>query len=193
MPGIIVDIGTGDGKFTYQLAKENPDRFIIGIDPSQKSLEKTSRKIYKKPAKGGLNNSLFVLADVENLPEELNGIANHVFINFPWGGLLRGLVLAKDKAWNSIKRICQKEAIIDLLFGYNKKYEHKEMERLGLPEINLQYINEKLTPALNSKGFAIEEVKEVLNNDLKKYPSSWAKKMSFGHPRKYYYIRLKVK
>ena len=36
MPGVIVDIGCGDGKFTYKLAKENPDRFVIGIDPSHK-------------------------------------------------------------------------------------------------------------------------------------------------------------
>ena len=38
---IVIDIGTGDGKFVYQSAKSNKSNFYIGIDPNQKALEKT--------------------------------------------------------------------------------------------------------------------------------------------------------
>ncbi len=96
MPGVVVDIGTGDGEFVYAIAKDNPDRFIIGIDPDYKGLEKSSTRIYKKAPKGGLDNALFVLGSIEALPEELNDIANQVFINFPWSGLLKGIVLVED-------------------------------------------------------------------------------------------------
>jgi 16S rRNA (adenine(1408)-N(1))-methyltransferase len=99
MPGIIVDIGTGDGEFVYKIAKENPDRFIIGIEPHHQGLEKISARVYKKPARGGLKNALFILSNIEEMPAELDGIANQVFINFPWAGLLKGLLLADAAAW----------------------------------------------------------------------------------------------
>ena len=85
--GIIVDIGTGDGKFVYELAKEHPSRFIIGIDLSKENVRELSAKIYKKPSRGGLKNALFVLASAFDLPSELNNFVNQVFINFPWGRL----------------------------------------------------------------------------------------------------------
>lgn len=194
MPGIIVDIGTGDGKFTYQLAKENPDRFIIGVDPSQKSMGETSGKIYKKKEKGGLKNALFVLADIENLPDELKDITNQVFINFPWGSLLKGIVLVENGTWDNIKKICQKEAIIDIILGYDKSREKKEIEKLGLPLFDLQYIQNEMAPKLENQGFTIIETREVERSELKDHPSSWAKKLSFeGDKRKYYYLRIKLK
>src|SRR5438270_13523074 len=108
MPGIVVDIGAGDGSFSYQLAKENPDRLIIGIDPNHKQLEKISTKSLSKPDRGGIKNVLYVLARVEDLPHELDGLVNQIFINFPWAGLLKGLVLVEPYTWNSIQRACQK-------------------------------------------------------------------------------------
>ena len=49
--GVIIDIGTGDGRFVYQSARRNPRKFYIGIDPNVRPLEKISEKIYRKPAK----------------------------------------------------------------------------------------------------------------------------------------------
>ncbi|MGH9970191.1 MAG: methyltransferase domain-containing protein [Pyrinomonadaceae bacterium] len=86
--GIIVDIGTGDGLFVYQSARLNPKKFYIGIDPSPRPLEKISEKIHRRPAKGGLPNALFLQAAVEDLPGELDGVADEVHIHFPWGSLL---------------------------------------------------------------------------------------------------------
>ncbi|MFA6533702.1 MAG: methyltransferase domain-containing protein [Patescibacteria group bacterium] len=191
MPGIIVDIGTGDGKFTYELAKANPDRFIIGVDPHHKSLEEISRKIDKKPAKGGIKNALFVLAAVEDLPAELAGLANQVFINFPWGSLLRGIILVEDKTWQSIKGICQTGALVDVVLGYNQEYEQKETG--DLPALNLEYIKTVMSPRLQSLGFSLLEAREILKSDLADYPSSWSKKLIFGSNRNYYYFRLKLR
>jgi 16S rRNA (adenine(1408)-N(1))-methyltransferase len=63
---VIVDIGTGDGRFVYQSARENPRKFYIGIDPNVRPLEKISEKIYRKPAKGGATNALFDQAALED-------------------------------------------------------------------------------------------------------------------------------
>jgi tRNA G46 methylase TrmB len=49
--GVVIDIGTGDGRFVYQSARQNPKKFYIGIDPNVRPLEKISEKIYRKPSK----------------------------------------------------------------------------------------------------------------------------------------------
>src|SRR3989344_1793989 len=178
MPGIIVDIGTGDGSFTYEIAKSNPDRFVIGIDPNHNDLVETSRKIYKKPQKGGLPNALFVLASIEDLPDELNGLADQIFINFPWAGLLTGIVEVEDKTWNSIKRISKLGTIVDIILSYG------EGDKLSLPELDIETMRGKLLEI----GFELAESKKLGPEDLKNYPSTWAKKLSFGKDRDYYYF-----
>ncbi|MCA9392498.1 methyltransferase domain-containing protein [candidate division WWE3 bacterium] len=192
MAGIIVDIGTGDGEFTYKIAKENPDRLVIGIDPNHKSMINVSTKVDKKPAKGGLENAMFVLADVENLPEELNGVANQVFINFPWGSLLRAVVNVEQVAWKSIKRICQDGAQIDVVFGYDPIKDAGELKRLGIDEdISLEYIRSFMSPKLEKLGFKLIESEELSDEELQNYPSSWAKRLSHaGGNRRYYCLKL---
>ena len=64
--GVIIDVGTGDGRFVYQCARQNPRSFYIGIDAHPPALEKISEKIHRKPSKGGLPNLLFVHAAVED-------------------------------------------------------------------------------------------------------------------------------
>jgi hypothetical protein len=192
MPGVIIDIGTGDGEFVYTIAKENPDRFIIGIEPHHGSLEKTSAKIYKKPQKGGLKNALFVLAGIEELPEELNGVANQVFINFPWAGLLKGLLIADAIVWNALKRVCLPGAFIDILFSYEKSAEANEFRKAGLPDIDESFSRNVTIPGIEKLGFTVLELKNVTVDDIKQYPSSWAKKLSFGRDRRYYYLRIET-
>lgn len=183
MPGIIVDIGTGDGKFVHQLARENPDRFVIGIDPSQGSVERTSAKIYKKPAKGGVKNALFVLSDVLNLPEELNGLANQVYINFPWGSLLEGVLKADKTILGSIRRICKQAAVVEVLLSLGHE------DNISLPELSAGYFL-NLKPGFSESGFELAETKKLANEDLRQYPSSWAKKLSHGKVRDYFYLKL---
>jgi len=190
MGGVIADVGTADGKFTYQLAKEHPDKLVIGVDPAQKPPEELSAKIYKKADKGSLPNALFVLANVEDLPQELTGVANQVFINFPWSGLLRGVVLGEEKTWSNIKRICQPQAYIDLIFGYASEREQKTMTDFSLPPVTLEYIQSVMLPKVERYGFRVLESKEVELDDLKHFPSTWSKKLSFGGDRKFFYIQL---
>lgn len=193
MPGIIVDIGTGDGEFAYKLAKDNPDRLVIGIDPNHANLVKTSSKIYKKTAKGGLSNALYVLASIEDLPDELAGIANQVFINFPWGSLLQKVILVDKNAWKNISKICNVNAIIDLLAGYDKDYDLQEENKADMPIFDEEYISSIMLPKLMTLGFECIQVEEVEIDELKDYPSSWGKRLAFGgKERQFFHIRLKL-
>jgi 16S rRNA (adenine(1408)-N(1))-methyltransferase len=93
---VIVDIGTGDGRYVYRSARANPDKFYIGIDVERKALEKVSERIHRKPEKGGLSNVLFVQAPAEDLPTELNHTADEIHIHFPWGSLLRAVAAGDE-------------------------------------------------------------------------------------------------
>lgn len=193
MAGVIIDIGTGDGKFAYKLAREYPDRFIVGIDPYHKGLAEVSRKIYKKPAKGGAPNALYVLANADELPDELNGVANQVFINFPWGSLLKWVVTADEKFWGGIRRISQKGARIDVIFGYTDEYEPHKIEMQGLPALTLEHIQHILAPALEKLFFEMTAIEMLTNDALKTFPSGWAKRLSYGKSRQFYHLALRTK
>ena len=104
--GVIIDSGTGVGRFVYQSARRNPHKFYIGIDPNTRPLEKISEKIHRKPAKGGTPNVLFIQSAIEDLPAELDGVADEVHVHFPWGSLLRVVGMGDVEALRNLRRIC---------------------------------------------------------------------------------------
>ena len=63
---IILDLGTGDGKFAFHYARSFPQHFIIGVDACRENLREYSR--------AELPNMLFVIANAQELPCELNEI-----------------------------------------------------------------------------------------------------------------------
>ncbi len=74
---VILDLGTGDGRYVRFLADKYPDWFIVGVDACRDNLRESSQ--IKLP------NMLFVIANAQTLPHELSGLASHVTINFPRG------------------------------------------------------------------------------------------------------------
>jgi hypothetical protein len=81
---ILVDIGTGDGRFVQHVATTQADYFALGVDACRENLRRASRK--------APDNVLYVIANALALPSELHGLATHISINFPWGSLLNGLL-----------------------------------------------------------------------------------------------------
>ena len=65
------------------------------MDANVSALAKISEKIHRKPA---LSNALYVHATVEELPSELDGVANEVHVHLPWGSLLREVLKPRYKA-----------------------------------------------------------------------------------------------
>ncbi len=178
--GVVVDIGTGDGRFVYRSAQENPNKFFIGIDANTKPLEKISMKATRKPAKGGLPNVLFVQAAVENLPEELNETADEIHIHFPWGSLLRAVVMADENVLNSLRRICAPECLIEIIVGIDEQRDKSEIERLGLPGLSSEYLENVLIPKYEAGGFEILESGFLTSSEWSKLETSWARKLQTG-------------
>jgi 16S rRNA (adenine(1408)-N(1))-methyltransferase len=89
--GLVLDIGTGDGKHVLAEARRRPDALVVGLDAQPDALRRTAARAAAKPARGGVPNALFVWAAVEQLPDELSKITD-VHCLMPWGSLLRALV-----------------------------------------------------------------------------------------------------
>lgn len=183
-----IDIGTGDGSYVLKKAREYPDTFFIGLDANADNLREASFKAAKRPDKGGLPNVLFAQAAVEELPTTLLGIATHVTVNLPWGSLLEAVALPKVEALKAIANLCRPKATLEIIFGYELLNEQKMIEQLGLPLLNAQYLNTQLTQAYLEAGFAVRWV-YLGQEDLKKHPTTWAKKLGFGKKRQFIHIQ----
>jgi 16S rRNA (adenine(1408)-N(1))-methyltransferase len=190
--GVVVDIGTGDGRFVYNSARANPSKFYIGIDANTKPLEKISMKATRKTSKGGLPNVLFVQAAVENLPEELNETADEIHIHFPWGSLLRSVVLGDETVLASVRRISAPECLIEIIIGIDEERDQSEIERLELPKLSTDYLENVLIQKYETAGFTILENGRLNSSDWSKLETSWARKLQGGSNRKVTYIILQA-
>lgn len=185
----IVDIGCGDGKLIYEIAKNNPDYFCIGIDPNFKGLEDISKKTYRKPEKGGLKNLIFIHSGVETLPAELANIANEVQINFPWGSLLQGVILAEKSVIDNIKMIAEDNARLVIYTTYDDKFEENYRKERELPELTIEYINTVMNDSLSDFGIKLTEARLLDEDEKSELSSTWAKKILSARNRDVFLIQ----
>ena len=181
--GVIIDIGTGDGRFVYQSARRNPNKFYIGIDPNTSPLEKISEKIHRKPAKGGAPNVLFIQSALEDLPDELDGVANEVHVHFPWGSLLRAVVSGEIEMLRNLRRICAAEALLEVVIGLDPERDKSEIERLGIEPLTLNVIDDVLRPNYGAAGFEIVERGVVAASEWPEFETTWAKRLQGNDQR----------
>ncbi|MEW6209679.1 MAG: class I SAM-dependent methyltransferase [Acidobacteriota bacterium] len=186
--GIVIDIGTGDGLFVYRLAQRNPKKFFIGVDASPRPLEKISEKIHRSPRKGGLPNVLFLQASVEELPSELDGVADEVHIHFPWGSLLRCVAAGDEKILRSLRRVCAQDALLEIIIGLDAARDRAEIERLGLRPLSIEFIDADLRGRYRNAGFEIMERGALPPSQWPRLETSWAKRLSGNESREVIYI-----
>jgi 16S rRNA (adenine(1408)-N(1))-methyltransferase len=186
--GVVVDIGTGDGLFVYQSARLNPHKFYIGVDANPRPLEKVSEKVHRKPAKGGLTNVLFLQAAVEDLPTELNGVADEVHIHFPWGSLLRAVAAGEGEVLRNLRRICADEALLEVVIGFDPERDTTEIARLELPALSLEHIDSVLATEYRSAGFEIFERGIIAPSEWPEFQTSWAKRLKGNTSRSLIYL-----
>ncbi|HWS98858.1 MAG TPA: class I SAM-dependent methyltransferase [Pyrinomonadaceae bacterium] len=186
--GVVLDIGTGDGRFVYQSARADPTKFYIGVDASAKALEKISEKIYRKPAKGGLPNVLFVQAAVENLPAELDGVADEIHIHFPWGSLLRAVATGDTAVLANLRRACAPGCVLEVVIGVDPARDRTEMERLGLPELSHDYLESILAHKYSAAGFEVMEAGVLSQAEWARLQTSWARRLQGNTERAVVYL-----
>ncbi|HKQ72105.1 MAG TPA: class I SAM-dependent methyltransferase [Blastocatellia bacterium] len=186
--GVIVDLGTGDGNFVYQSARRHPDRFYIGIDAQSSALEKISEKIHRKPAKGGAPNVLFIQATVEDLPPELDGVADEIHAHFPWGSLLRALATGDEAVLRNLRRICAPDAWLEVVMALDPERDRAEIERLGLSPLSLEFLETTLIPRYRAASFDVVEYGSLPPSEWPQIHTSWAQRLRGATARPLSYL-----
>ncbi len=160
---VVLDLGTGDGRFVRYLADKNPDWFVIGVDSCRENLRISSRI--------ELPNVLFVIANAHNLPYELNGLISCVTINFPWGSLLESLLAGDNALMNGLASVSKPNAQLAI-----------NLNGGALTEVgtNLEDGAETIRNSMNRFGWNIKKLSTMDHNILRSFPTTWAKRLAYG-------------
>ncbi|MEM7482661.1 MAG: class I SAM-dependent methyltransferase [Acidobacteriota bacterium] len=178
---VLVDLGTGDGRFVLGWARDHPETLAIGLDAVQDAMRDTSRRAAAKAARGGAANALFVVASAEDLPPELTGLASHVTINFPWGSLLRGVVAAEPWLLQGLTGLARPGARFTALVNYSVFQDDDYRERLGMPPLDLMASGEEFKEAWRRQGLLLEQ-SALLRKNVP-HRTSWGQRLVKGSDR----------
>jgi hypothetical protein len=160
---IILDLGTGDGRYARTLAEAHPNWFIVGIDACRENLREHSQT--------KLQNLLFVIACAQELPHELDGLISHIAINFPWGSLLESLLAGDSKLMRGLRSVSRPSASLDLRLNGGALVEAGKTLEAG---------TDKIFYNLFQEGWQIDHPVILEAGALRKFPSTWAKRLAFG-------------
>lgn len=160
---VIVDLGTGDGRFVLHLAQRCPARGVIGVDTCQANLRRRSR--------AAPNNALFLVADALALPTGLLRLATRVTVHFPWGSLLIGLVNGHAGLLEGVRTIARAGASLEVTLNAGA---------LADCGWTLEAGGERVATVLAQSGFAVGPVNIVGPDQLRRCPTTWAKRLAYG-------------
>lgn len=160
---IVLDLGTGDGKFAFCHADKFPSHFVIGVDSCRENLHEHSR--------AKLPNLLYIIASAQALPHELHGLVSQITINFPWGSLLESLLNGDDRLLHGLESVSGSSVGLDVRLNGGAL-----AEQCWSLEDGAERIFENLTHA----GWRIRKPEMMDSRALRAFPSTWSKRLAFG-------------
>jgi 16S rRNA (adenine(1408)-N(1))-methyltransferase len=160
---ILLDLGTGDGRFARTLAERHPGWFVIGIDACRENLREHSQ--------ARLENLLFIIASAQDLPRELNGCAAHMIINFPWGSLLESLLSGDPALLQGLEAVTCPRAALELRLNGGALAEANATLEAGAHTIRNNLVQ---------AGWRVKTPLTIDGIELRNFPSTWAKRLAFG-------------
>jgi 16S rRNA (adenine(1408)-N(1))-methyltransferase len=174
-PKVVLDVGTGDGYFVQYTARMHPDWLVIGIDACRENLADISRK--------GLANTLYLIANAEELPLELSGLADVLTVNFPWGSLLKGMLDGDTGVLGGLLRLVKPGAKLEVrLNGSALLKENRSFDQA------CQQVRSKFA----AFGFCLVKAERVGCAEMRSFPSTWAKRLAFGKATEFWVLSFTV-
>jgi 16S rRNA (adenine(1408)-N(1))-methyltransferase len=173
--GLVVDLGTGDGKHVLSVARQRPHTLVVGVDAGPDAMRRTAARAAAKPAKGGVPNALFVWAAVEDLPTELTGITE-VHSLMPWGSLLRALVTPDPEVLGAVAGRCVPGA--PFLVTLNLHAWRPAVPEVGATVEPRPDAMDGLALGYAAAGWRIESVDYLDAAGVAELGTSWTKRLS---------------
>ena len=169
---ILVDLGTGDGRFVRHMAETHPAGFAIGIDACRENLRQASRRAPP--------NALYLIASAQALPCELHGLATELTINFPWGSLLGGLLEGDPALTGCLAAVARPGARLEIRLNGGA---------LAEAGWSLEEGGARVHQVLRASGFAIRRPHALGPRELRACPTTWARRLAFGRDPRALYLR----
>ncbi|HEX8990423.1 MAG TPA: class I SAM-dependent methyltransferase [Anaerolineales bacterium] len=160
---ILLDLGTGDGRYGHTLAAHHPDWFVIGIDACRENLHERSHAAQA--------NLLFLIAEAQHLPRELNGSVSRLVINFPRGSLLEGLVTGDPLLMNALASVASPGASLEVRLNAGA---------LAEAGCSFESGTERAHRSLLRAGWVVDDSQPISTAALRTFPSTWARRLAFG-------------
>lgn len=153
--GVLIDVGTGQGKFVLDSARADPDCFVIGIDAAADSMAKAARSAGANPKKGGLPNALFVRGGAEALPGPFEGLADRLCVQYPWGSLMRLVAQPDPAGLAGLRAVCRRDATLSILLNQSVFEDPDYLQRLGMIDIGDPATDPDLPARYAAAGFTL--------------------------------------
>jgi hypothetical protein len=116
-------------------------------------------------------NALFIIANACVLPAELHGTATRVTINFPWGSLRDGLITGDPALLDGLRLVMRKGAQIEVRLNSSA---------LAEAGCTLATGGDQVFTALMQFGFRAAPPVRLAADVLRRYPTTWAKRLAYG-------------
>ena len=184
---IVIDLGAGDGRFVYESARDDPSRLYVGVDPDADALAEYAYRASRKPARGGVANARFVVASVEQLPPEFNGLAALVRVNFPWGSLLRALLQPDAAVLHAISKLAP-GGRFEIVLSYDPQHDTGAFAGNPLPPLDDAFIAGVLAPAYRAAALETTEQRRLTQDEALAVPSTWGRRLLHARPRAVYWL-----
>lgn len=175
---LLVDVGTGDGRFALHLARRDPGTLVVAIDAITENLEETARKAARPPMKGGTPNVLYVHASAEAPPPELHGRADGVIVILPWGRLMAGLLLPIGEVLDGLRRLGHAATDFRAVINAEVWGNPIPIEARDLPELTPDRAMTDLAPRYREHGVAVTHSELLDAVGVAELRSTWAKRLA---------------
>lgn len=173
--GLLVDLGTGDGKHVLAEARRRPDLLVVGFDAGPDAMRRAAARAAAKPVKGGVPNALFVWASVEQLPAELRGVTE-VHCLMPWGSLLRALVAPDEAVLGTVASRCAEGARFLITLNLHA-WRPPVPEVGGTPEPTPSSVAADLAPAYAAADWSLDSADYLDDAQVAELGTSWTKRL----------------
>lgn len=160
---VLLDLGTGDGRYARTLAERHPSWFVIGVDSCRENLREHSR--------AKLPNLLYIIASAQNLPHELHGLVSQITINFPWGSLLESLLTGDSRLIFGLESITKQNASIELRLNGGAMTEAGTALEAGTDCIHSNLLR---------AGWKVNAPVQIGAPSLRGLPTTWARRLAHG-------------
>jgi hypothetical protein len=136
-------------------ARRDASRLFIAIDPVADAMAASANRA----CRDRLGNVLFVVAAVEALPVELDGVADRITVLFPWGSLLAGVARPEPAVLAALVRIARPGAALDVVIN-------RSAEQFPTADLAARY---------DAAGLAIERIERTVTAP---YATTWGKRVA---------------